>query len=68
MFSTRQTRVISAAAALEMMPSDASARANAASQSRYFCVRNSSDQISGISALPKMLRKMRLSMALVVLL
>ena len=64
MFSTLQTRVISTAASLEMMPSDAWARARAASQSRYFWVRNSSDHMRRISALLNMPAKTSESIAL----
>ena len=41
-----------------MMPSLACARASAASKSRYFCTRFSSDQISRIAGVVKMSRKM----------
>jgi ParB-like nuclease domain len=50
---------------LRNQPNLAPARASAASQSRYFWVRNGSDQISRMAGEPKISRKIRLSMALV---
>ena len=46
-----------------MMPSRACARASAASNSRYFCTRLSSEKIRRIASVEKMLRKTAESMA-----
>src|SRR4249919_1222463 len=54
--SAEQWRTISAAASFGMMPSLACARASAASKSRYFCTRFSSENTSRIGSVVKMSR------------
>src|SRR6266542_152377 len=57
-----QWRTISSAASLGMMPSRPCTRASAASMSRYFCVRFSSDQTLRMGSLLKMSPKTAESM------